>query len=53
VERTKFILGIYEFRAEGGVGYGREEMDVLVENDMWKFVDCPKNVNVIDNRWIL
>jgi len=35
-----------------GVGYGHEEMDALVENDTWEFVECPKNV-VIDNHWVL
>ena len=24
-----------------------------VENDTWELVDCPKNVKVIDNRWVL
>lgn len=31
----------------------KEEMDAFVENDTWEFVDCPKNVKVIDNRWVL
>jgi hypothetical protein len=31
----------------------KEEVDALVENDTWEFVDCPKNVKVIDNRWVL
>jgi hypothetical protein len=35
------------------VGYGHEEKDALVENDTWEFVDCPKNVKVIVNRWVL
>jgi hypothetical protein len=42
--------GSYELRAEEGMGYGHEEMDALVENDTWEFVDCLKNVMVIDNR---
>ena len=31
----------------------KEEMDALVENDTWELTDCPKNVKVIDNRWVL
>jgi hypothetical protein len=31
----------------------KEETDALVENDTWEFVDCPKNVKVIDNHWVL
>jgi len=30
----------------------KKEMDPLVENDTWEFVDCPKNV-VIDSHWVL
>lgn len=47
------VLGSYELRPEGGVGYGQEEIDALVENDMWQFVDCPNNVKFIDNRYVL
>jgi len=36
-----------------GVTARKKEMDALVENDTWEFVDCPKNVKVIDNRWVL
>jgi hypothetical protein len=50
---SNVILGSYELRTEGGVGYGHEEMDALEENYTWEFVDCPKNVKVIDNRWVL
>ena len=31
----------------------KEEMDALVYNNMWELVDCPKNVKVINNRWML
>ena len=31
----------------------KEETDALVENDTWKLVDSPKNVKVINNRWVL
>ena len=31
----------------------KEEMDALVANDMWELIDCPKNVKVVDNRWVL
>ena len=31
----------------------KEEMEPLVENDTWEFVDCPNKVKVIDNRWVL
>jgi hypothetical protein len=30
----------------------KQDMDPLVENDTWEF-DCPKNVKVTDNRWVL
>jgi hypothetical protein len=52
--RSYVILGSYEFRAEGGVGYGlKEGMDTLVKNDTWYLVDCSKNVKVINNLWVL
>ena len=31
----------------------KEEMGALVENDTWDLADCPKNVKVIDNRWVV
>jgi hypothetical protein len=31
----------------------KEKMDELVENYTWELGDCPKNVKVIDNRWVL
>jgi hypothetical protein len=31
----------------------KEEMDALVENDTWEWADCPKNVKVISNCWVL
>jgi len=31
----------------------KEEMDALVKNDTWELVDCPKNVKVINNCWVL
>jgi hypothetical protein len=30
-----------------------EEMHALVENDMWESFECPKNMKVIDNPWVL
>jgi len=40
-------------RKEEWVTSMKEKMDELVENDTWELVDCPKNVKVIDNRWVL
>jgi len=31
----------------------KEEMDALMKNDSWELVDCPKNVKVINNHWVL
>ena len=31
----------------------KEELDAMVENESWELVDCPKNVKVIDNHWVL
>jgi len=34
-------------------GYSHEDKNALVENDMWEFVDCSKNVKVINKHWVL
>ena len=53
--RSYVVLGSYVFCAGGVVGVMamKEEMDALVKNYAWELVDCSKNVQVIDNLWVL
>lgn len=41
------------WEAINSVGYSHEDKNAPVENDMWEFVDCPKNVKVNNKRWVL
>jgi len=50
---TSYWEAINSAQAEEWVTAMKEEMDALVENDMWELVDRPKNVKVIDNHLVL
>jgi hypothetical protein len=47
------VVGIPRHTGKIGTPHMKEEMDALVEKDTLEFVDCPKNVKVINNCWVL
>ena len=50
---TSFWEAMISAQEEVWVLTMKKEMVALVENDTWEIADCPKNVKVIDNCWVI